>query len=327
MILSQLIFVLVVVFILYFRIYKRKQILNAMRRRVSGLSELSSLRKLLEYIPQHRGMANAFLQGDQSFRSKIDALDKDIDMEISELINNARIKDKWNIYNQIDTVKQNWIFIKKNLSGFEPEESFSLHTALVKNILYLIHDLGNAANILTTQDAMYAKLADAVFIKLPLMTEMMGQARGMGTGVATKGVCNTNMRVKLTYLANNARHIANAVCSEVKMALNSNNELKQQAETVLSNNQHATQYFLDSLENNIINIDHITLSSTDYYAAGTQAIQHAFALMDKIAVSMQSNLQSFIARLSKSIFFEKVIVVFIMIVVVSVTYSFPGFLS
>lgn len=27
------------------------------------------------------------------------------------------------------------------------------------------------------------------------MTEMLGQARGMGTGVASRGQCDTNMRV------------------------------------------------------------------------------------------------------------------------------------
>ncbi|MFK5914229.1 MAG: hypothetical protein QM484_07625 [Woeseiaceae bacterium] len=223
---------------------------------------------------------------------------------------------------ELEVVNKKWVFIKQNLSNFKPAESFSLHTDLVKKILYLINDLGDSANILTTQDKTYVKLANSVFLKLPLMTEMMGQARGVGTGIATKGICDTNMRVKLTYLLCNARETANAVSLDVKDALNSNSELKQQASTVLEDNQRATQKFLGSLENNIINVENIELSSAEYYEAGTEAIQLAFALMDKITLSMKNNLQNFISKLSVKIFITQIVTSCVSIFMLGVLFYF-----
>ncbi|MFK5914230.1 MAG: hypothetical protein QM484_07630 [Woeseiaceae bacterium] len=78
--------VVIIIFVNYFRVYTRQQVVNVMRRRVCGLNELTPLRKLLEYIPQHRGMANAFILGDQSFRIKLDDLDKKIDVEINNIV-------------------------------------------------------------------------------------------------------------------------------------------------------------------------------------------------------------------------------------------------
>ena len=135
---------------------------------------------------------------------------------------------------------------------------------------------------------------------------MLGQARVMGTGVAMKGLCDTNMRVKLTYLLNTARRVANEVCVDVKSALASDKKLERKADNDLQQNKQATEYFLNSLEKNIINAETITLTSTDYYNAGTEAIQHTFILLDNIYDSMLSNLNAFERKLSSKVVFIKI---------------------
>ncbi len=294
----------------YFLIYTRKQVITVMQRRINGLQDLQHLRNLLEYVPQHRGMANALLQGDTSFKPKLEALAKKINSEIKYILKRVAKKDKWQIEDKVNTIEQQWNFIHQNLMQLQPAESFELHTDLVKKLLFLTHDIGDTASLLTTQDVTYAKLANASLRKLPFMAEMLGQARGMGTGVATRGQCDANMRVKLTHLLNSTRTISSEVCRDVKSAISNDKTLRQQAVTQLQDNEQSTTHFLNMLEQNIINAKTISQSSTDYYHAGTEAIKHAFALLDNINKVMQKNLQSYTSKLTRNIFFLKATVTF-----------------
>lgn len=292
----------------YFIIYTRTQTLSISRLRENGLQNLRPLRKLLEYIPQHRGMANALLQGDNSFKDKLNTLAQKINVEIKNISELVGKNDKLNIEDKVKKTEQQWNFIYQNLSQRQASDSFELHTELVKNILFLIHDIAETSRILKSQDITYTKLANVALRKLPLVTEMLGQARGMGTGVAARGQCDANMRVKLTYLLNTTRQITYEANEDIDSVIN-NKVLKQQ------NDKQATEYFLNSLENNIINTDTIGLSSTDYYDAGTDAIQHTFELLDNIIQHMQTNLQNHIVILSRKIFILRITVMGITIVI------------
>lgn len=87
-------------------------------------------------------------------------------------------------------------------------------------------------------------------------------------------------------------------------------------------NQRATEYFLNSLEKNIISERTVTVTSTDYYDAGTEAIQHSFALLDNISDSKQNNLQMFADKLANKILFVRLISVSISLLAV---YSYIKF--
>ena len=50
-----------------------------------GAEYVIPIRQLLEFVPQHRGMTNAFLNGNESFESKIIQRRQDID----EIFNDA----------------------------------------------------------------------------------------------------------------------------------------------------------------------------------------------------------------------------------------------
>jgi methyl-accepting chemotaxis protein len=157
------------------------------------------LRRLLESLPQHRGMANALLQGDESFRPKLTALQAQIDQDMELLAQRVAAGDCWGVAVRVHRIQGAWSFITQQVNGFEPAESFARHTALVSEVLYLINDVADAAGLLAlTGDS--SRLIDAAINTLPQVTETLGQARGMGTGVAARGKCGTDMRVKLRYL-------------------------------------------------------------------------------------------------------------------------------
>lgn len=277
----------------YILLSARKSQACSSQKRLQGLRQITHLRRLLEALPQHRGMANALLQGDESFRSKLTTLQTQIDQDMGVMEKHLITTDHWGVTERALHVLRAWSTIKEKLNTFAAPESFGRHTALITELLYLINDVADAANLLEDPDN--TQLIDTAINMLPLVTETLGQARGMGTGVAALGKCSSDMRVKLRYLLANTRRVAEEVGQTVQGTLSrrgaeQNADFKTRAASALGDSQLSTQEFLSLLETGIIHEHSIDVVPTDFYAAGTAAIQHSFTLLDTILTSLNFRL-------------------------------------
>jgi len=287
----------------YFMQYTRHANAQAATLRSRGMADVVMLRRVLEVMPQHRGMANALLQGDESFRSKLSQLQGEIDVAMRPLVELSAGGDPWLVAARVMRVQDGWSLIKQQLSSFAPAESFARHTTLMTEILYLMNDVADAAGLLVGDAD--ARLIDAAVNQLPLVTETLGQARGMGTGVAARGKCATDMRVKLRYLLDNTRQVSTDVAQGMRSTLQSDAGLKARAETALEESQQATQGFLDMLESRIIRAERIDIEPTEYYSAGTEAIQHSFALLDAINNALMARLETHARQTQKQLWWAR----------------------
>lgn len=264
----------------------------AAHHRLQGLQDIMELRRLLEAMPQHRGMANALLQGDESFREKLQSLQRQIDADLKP-VEAMAASGRWGVAERVRQIVTLWSGIKQQLASFSGPESFQKHTALVSQILYLLNDVGEASGLLHSAGrSVEASLADVIINQIPPMTETMGQARGMGTGVVVQGRCATAARVKLSYLLQKTRQVSTKVVKALTAALNQDAALKRQAGSTLESMEAAAGGFLDMLEGEVIITGPIKLSSTDYFNAGTGAIQRSFALLDTLIAALQARLIS-----------------------------------
>jgi methyl-accepting chemotaxis protein len=286
----------------YFLQHTRHAHAQAALRRKQGMADVVMLRRILELMPQHRGMANALLQGDESFRSKLGQLQGEIDGVMRPLAALSAGADPWSVAARVARIQDGWSLIKQQLASFAPAESFARHTSLITEILYLINDVADAAGLLGGDAD--ARLIDAAVNQLPMVTETLGQARGMGTGVAARGKCTPDMRVKLRYLLDNTRQVSADVAQGMRATLQSDASLKARAETALEDSQRATQAFLTLLETRIINA-RVDIEPTEYYAAGTEAIQHSFALLDAINNALMTRLQTRAQQTQKQLWWAR----------------------
>jgi len=275
----------------YFVQHLRHQSAAAAQRRLRGLAHVRGLRRLLEELPAHRGMANALLQGDASFRDKLATLGHKINGDMALLKDMTAGGDPWGVEERAERIADQWSSIQRELGGLRARDSFGRHTALIAELLYLMHDTARAAGLLNAADTTTSRLADAAVNHLPLVTEMLGQARGMGAGVAAKGKCGTAMRVKLSYLLQKARGVAGDVAQVMARVLAADAAFKAKAKDALAESQTAQARFLDLLEGRIINSREVDIPSGEYFAAGTQAIERSFALLDNIFAALQVRLE------------------------------------
>lgn len=255
-------------------------------QRLATLDDIRSLRQLLEKIPQHRGMANAFLQGDASFGAKLQTQQQHIDADAHILTRLAGQTCCRVVSERIQRIGTQWSTIKQELQHFSSSHSFALHSELIGEILYLINDLSEKQGLLD-EDSGFTPLANAAINRLPLVTETQGQARGMATGAAAQQKCGIPEQVKLRYLLARTR-------SAIGMA---NDELRGNVEARgLSDSLIATEGFLRLLETRILETQHIDIPPTEVFAAGTQAIDRSFVLLDQLIDTLRQRLAADASR-------------------------------
>ena len=104
------------------------------------------LRKLLENMQQHRGMAGGFLNGDTSFKEQILSKQNQIDENIKaidavDMKYGASLKtsDKWKL---LKTKVQD---LKARLWSLNAQTSFNDHTTMIADILSMITSVGETS--------------------------------------------------------------------------------------------------------------------------------------------------------------------------------------
>ena len=275
----------------YIAIILSNQGLKQIKNKQLGLDLIPYLRLLLEFTPQHRGMVNAILQGDASFRSKIGSVQQHIEKNISLLIGQAKHTIPWEIQQRVDQIETYWKEIAKNYNHYSAADSFAQHTALISEILYLINDVAEESGILKCHTSQY-ELANAANTNLPLVTELLGQARGIGTGVAAKGEQSTADKIKLLYRLNKLKSVSDSISTTLKTTFSHKSSLNTYTNESLQSSHYATTEFLNILDSEMVNSDYININAEHFYKAGTDAIQKNFGLLDTINQTIKAEINT-----------------------------------
>jgi diguanylate cyclase (GGDEF)-like protein len=308
-----------------------KEIDFAKKERV-GIEYNNGIRKLLEHLQQHRGMANANLNGDASFKEKL-------------LIKQAQIEDDIRNIDQIDqksgislkttekwhSVKEKWGNLEGGIFDLQPQESFVLHNTLIKenfelhsiiitDILSLFVHVGDTSSLKLDpgHDSYY--LMDTMVNKLPLIIEKTGQSRGLGTGIAAKKTLTPEEKVQLIILSGMIQSAMNDVKSH--MDLFEDPRLQILLQPYIQDNLNATKLFLELLNNEIIDAKSIQIQSAKFYEIATIAIDSGFKLYDVESPNLDNLLIERMNTLSKR---KLVVMGLACIVFLLISYLFAAF--
>lgn len=153
-------------------------------KEIVGIQYISPMLLFLQHVQQHRGAASLYRRGDQSFKTILDGKEREIQDDISRVDSEDaksgvifQSTDDWNV------IKGKWLAIQQSYGGLTPEESYAQHTALISDIIALIHNLGDESNLILDPELPSYEVMNAVINILPALTEDMGQARAFGLSV------------------------------------------------------------------------------------------------------------------------------------------------
>ncbi len=200
-------------------------------------------------VQEHRGMTNALLKGDPSFREKLLVLQPQIDQHIKAIDSlENRYGKKLGTTGGWSKIKKRWQTLQRQLSGMQARESFDAHTSLISDILEHMA-YGMDISKLTIDmgiDCFY--LMDTMVNGLPLSIEYNGQIRGLGAGAVASRKLTDEDKVRLVVLSGLSRSAIAGVASSMNRVFKENPPLRDQLEPYVKDavaSVHASLKMLD----------------------------------------------------------------------------------
>src|SRR5262245_61903321 len=123
----------------FFYLKGAREQVQAVDNEVAGLEYLEALYPVAEYLPQHRGMSNGFLRGDESFKDAIIARQKDLDRTVTTMdAIDARLGRSFDTVDRWAKIRSGWSELKAQVFMLKPADSFERHTRLMDDVLALV---------------------------------------------------------------------------------------------------------------------------------------------------------------------------------------------
>ncbi|HEC13959.1 MAG TPA: PAS domain-containing protein, partial [Acidiferrobacteraceae bacterium] len=295
--LAGLAFLLVTAILSVNLVLVENEAIDLAKHEIGGVKYLEPVRKILQSLPQHRGMTNAYLNGNAALKSRIlqkrQQVDEDlqaittVDRELGELLG-TRAK--------LQAIIEKWQSLKGQAFGLKAKESFSRHTALLEEVIDLAARVGDSSNLVLDPELDTFYLMDLLVNRVPLLTEKMGQSRGLGAGIISRGQFGDRQMESLSVLQAAAQVTSEGLAHALKRSFSANSTI----ETRIGSQAQAALQSLDRFGSQVGillqgRIDE--MNSTDYFEAGSQAIDSAFALYDVASPLLTELLQARVDRL------------------------------
>ncbi len=261
-----------------------------------GLEYIRAIRPLTEYIPQHRGMSGAFLNGDAGFRQRMLAKQQEIDAGFAALSRmDERLGATLNTGLRVDNLRAGWEQLKRDVFGMTPAQSFQEHTALVAGLLALNERAADQSHLILDEHLDTYYLMDMIVFELPTLAEGMGQSRALASGAAAKGSLDQRSWAQLAVRLDRIQKAQEALERGLGTAFEENPELERKMGGVGATARATVARFSDLIERELLNVDRITISSAAIFEASTQAVNAVFALYDTVMPTFDALLAERIA--------------------------------
>jgi methyl-accepting chemotaxis protein len=248
-----------------------------------GVEYLLPLKGVIAGVQQHRGMMAALLGGDASFAGKVESKRKQIEEALAAVdAVDGKHGAELGISAPWRGVRDEWGGLRGRADGLSPKESFAAHTALIADLIALLNTVADASNLTLDPDLDSYYLMDALVNRLPVMSEALGQARALGSGVAARAAITPDERARLAILQDSIRMALRSFEHGVNVAGKANPDIGQSINSDLEGVRRLSGEFLETMDKQLINAGKITIAPQDYFAQATTVLEQMFKTYDAL---------------------------------------------
>lgn len=300
--------------------------ISFIERERMGVEYIAAVRQLLEHIPQHRGMVNTYLNGNNKFRDKILAKRNIVDQKFNEL---EKIDDRLGTVlktgDMVRSLRTQWEELKARSFDMQPRDAFSRHSRLIIDVIELIQHVADTSNLIrdSKHDAYY--LMNALVVRLPSLTDVLGQARGLGAGIAANGGhLDRETRISLALLINQVHQGSVKLRKSLEIATSENAYIGDHLEGLDRSTLEKIQHFTELLSDELMEKENLDIQPDKVFDAGTLAITEAFNLYDNALATLNDIM---ITRIDGAYAIKYLVASVAALLVMMAVWLFVGFFS
>ena len=257
--------------------------ISTANQQLAGLKQTQKTSRLIQSLQQHRGISAAVIAGVYNSANDQVSINKSVNdnlLKVSNSLPSALKKAaKWS------TIMDQWQYLSAKEMILERDESFNLHTKLIKNINSLQLKVADYYYLLVMDDLDSYYLTNSYLFTIPITLELLGQSRAVGASYIVNK--NTKSRDKIKKLLSNTLvplKIFQENMDKVNRELMSEGE-NMSAEALI---QTVEQHIKLTLEGMLT--DSTALSSLELYNLSTSVIDVGYQFLDDSLSYTLSNL-------------------------------------
>lgn len=233
----------------------------------TALQDSLKLLELMGHLQQHRGMSSTWRSGDARFESRMLHKRQEIEQLLPWLKELARREESYRVpcfsHHELALFQFNWTHLCRELASLSVEEGIGIHGQLVEKVQGWLAAVGESRIEPACLNASMANQARNLTARLPALTEILGQSRAIGSGVAAQGNCSAVARVRLLFLSNRAQ----SLLERTRGALAGSGATSGTGKTV--------QQLLQSIRTDLLS-GQPGISADQYFALATRAIDEVY---------------------------------------------------
>ena len=264
---------------------QNRDLATAYNERV-GAGYITALEGLLEGVPQHRGLTNALLNGNESVRERRDEVAAGIRNALQAVaVIDAETGSTLRSSESFGVLRQELEGLLEQADTLSAAESFSEHTRIINDrIIPLISSVAANSELLLTPDIDVYYLGELVVQQLPRLTESLGQLRDYGAGLLARGSATPEERQVVSNLANVVRVEVDEVDQTVSTLESANPEFGAEVRVLLEQAVGPATRSVRLAQEQIVSAPSLTLDSTEYFDEFTRAID-AYSVMNRANIA------------------------------------------
>lgn len=259
------------------------------------LAPATQVLEIIRFSQQTRGLSSAFLNGNSAAAADIDKALKEANQvferaetDLQAVAVNAQILDRLRaLRNDLGNLAS--AVQKQNVTT---AASFAGYTEIIGREMVLLRDIIADTALNLDGNADTYPLINGLFTSLPPLTEYLGQARAISTGLLAGGSASASERQRVAALHALSVDRQQAWESNLLAARRSNAEIDAQLAGSIESALDLTRKALDLTNIAVIQAADLTHASTDYYQTMTRSIDAHFALGGRVAALLKDLLQT-----------------------------------
>lgn len=259
---------------------------------LSSLDYLAAIRGVYEKVPQHRGLSQAVLKGNDGARGKLEGVRREVDARFATLAEvDKSLNGNPTLRTELDRLHKEWRELQERNAGLAPNQSFSQHTALISGLASLMEQVADDVGLSHDSDIATVHSTRIMIDALPEVAERLGRARGLGSGIAAAGVfapgLYTKLAINVEFVVRSQDRLLNLLDGLKRESPELAARLDEQSRTA----KLKTDAFLNLIRSGMLaSQDTVSVTSDEVFAAGTAAISATFTLYDTVRPALAEHL-------------------------------------
>ncbi len=245
---------------------------------------------LVQLTQKHRGSSAGFLAGNDALRAEREARATEAEQTLERLRTALQQAGYAAQLPALEKVSAAWKALAGDVAArrIKGPDSFARHTALLADQLALLDAVLDVSGMMLDPETATYYLIQATFVHLPMLTEALGQARGRGVGLITRGEIGALDRAQMAALADRARSAQQQAQAALTKAAAADAGLQRAARPIIDEGAKAAGAAIELVERQLVQAERPTMAPPDYYRETTAHIDAQF----KIAEAASSTLRT-----------------------------------